>query len=57
MYGLIMQIDFGQIIHVMTEFGLEDIMCYHGIEEFTSDFNPIVLQNEHVVLYILTDLK
>ena len=54
---LIMQVDFCQIVHVMPKLRLEYIMCHHGIKESASDFNAIVLKNEHVILYVLSNLE
>ena len=50
-----MQINFCQIIHVMTKFGLQNVMCDHGVEKFTFHFHTVILKNKNIILDILSD--
>ena len=54
--GAVVQVDFGQVVHVMSKFGLEHVVGEHGIEKRTLHTDTVVLQDNHVVLDVLTYL-
>ena len=56
MDGLILQIDFCQVIHVVTQLWGNNIMCDHRVEHLPSKLDAIVRQHHHVVLDILSHL-
>ena len=39
----------------MTKFGLQNVMCDHGVEKFTFHFHPVILKDKNIVLDILSD--
>ena len=54
--GLVMQVDFGQVVHVVSQFRLQDIMGQHGVEQRAAHFGSIVHQDNHVILDVLSHL-
>ena len=52
----VVQVHFGHEIHVMAQFGLQQIMGNHGIEEWSLQHYSIVAKNFKVVFYILSYL-
>ena len=54
---LVTQVYFGQVVHVVTEFGLYQVMGNHGVKERTLHLNSVVAQNHDVIFYVLSDLE
>ena len=54
--GAVVQVDFGQVVHVVPQLGLEYVVGEHRVEEWTLHADAVVLQNNHVVLDVLTHL-
>ena len=55
--GAVVQVDFGQVVHVVAQLGLEDVVGQHGVEQRTPDLHAVVLQHNHVVLDVLPHLQ
>ena len=55
--GLIVKIDFCQIVHSMTKFRLKNVMGDHRIKERTFHLHSVIFKNDHVVLDILSDFQ
>ena len=51
--GLILQVDFGKVVHVVPKFRLQYIMGEHGVEEFPFYLYSVILENNHIVFDIL----
>ena len=49
----VVQVDFGQVVHVVAKLRLQYIMGKHGIEKFPLYLHSVILQDNHVVLDIL----
>ena len=56
-YGFVAEINFGEIVHVVSKFRLEDVVGNHCVENFSSDFNTIVGEYDDVILYVLPDFQ
>ena len=54
--GAVVQVDFGQVVHVVPQLGLEHVVGEHGVEERTLHADAVVLQDNHVVLDVLPHL-
>ena len=54
MDGLVVQIDFRQIVHVVPEFGLKHVMGKHGVEKLALHPDSVILEDNHIVLDILS---
>ena len=54
--GLVVQIDFRQIVHVMAKFGLKHVMGEHGVEKFALHPDSVILEDNHIVLDVLSHL-
>ena len=52
--GLVVQIDFRQIVHVVSQFGLKHVVGKHGVEKFSFYLYSVVLKDNHIVLDILS---
>ena len=52
--GLVVQIDFGKVVHVVPELRLQYIMGKHGVEKFSFYLYSVVLKDNHIVLDILS---
>ena len=52
-YGAIMQVGFGQIVHAVVHLRLQHIMRYHGVEQTTANLYAVVGQHVDVVLQVL----
>ena len=57
MNGLVVEINFGQIVHSVTKFRLEDIVCYHCVEKRAFHFHSIILEDDHIIFDILPDFQ
>ena len=55
--GFVVEIDFGQVVHVVSEFGMKDIMRNHRVEHFAFHLDAIVGEHHDVVLQILSDFQ
>ena len=54
--GLIVEIHFGHVVHVVAQFGLQQIVGYHGVEQFALERHSIIGQHLHVVFDVLSNL-
>ena len=52
----IAQVDFGKVVHVVTEFRLQYVMGEHGVEKLSLHLHSVVLKDNHVVLDVLSHL-
>lgn len=41
--GLIVQVDFGQVVHVMSQLGLKHVVGKHGVEQRALHFDSVIL--------------
>ena len=57
MDGLIVEIDFCQEVHVMSQLWLDEVMGHHGIPEVAFEGDAIVGQHLHIVLDVLSDFQ
>ena len=57
MNGLIVEIDLSHVVHVMVKFGLDEVVCDHGVPHRTSEMDVVVAKYLEVVLQILTHLE
>ena len=57
MYGLVVQVDFCQVVQVVAQLGLDDIVCQHRVEHRRSQFHAIARQDVQVELQVLPDLQ
>ena len=55
--SFVAEIDFGKVVHVVTQFGLEDVVGDHRVENLASNFNAVVGEYGDVVLDVLSDFK
>lgn len=55
MDGLVVQVDFRQIVHVVSQFGLKHVVGKHGVESLPSP-DAVILEDNHIVLDILSHL-
>ena len=55
--GLVFQIDLGEIVHVVSQFGLDEVVGYHRIEHRSLHTDAIVCEYLHVVLDVLSDFQ
>lgn len=56
MDGLVVQVDFRQIVHVVSQFGLKHVVGKHGVEKFAFHLDAVILEDNHIVLDILSHL-
>ena len=56
MDGLVAQVDFRQIVHVVSQFGLKHVMGEHGVEKLAFHPDSVILEDNHIVLDILSHL-
>ena len=55
--SFVAEIDFGKVVHVVTQFGLENVVGDHRVENLASNFNAVVGEYGDVVLDVLSDFK
>ena len=55
--GLVFEVDFSQVVHAVAQFGLEDVVGYHGVEQRAAHFRAVVSQHEDVILDVLPDFQ
>ena len=53
----IFEIRFRQVVHPVTKFRLEDIVCYHCVEKRAFHFHSIILEDDHIIFDILPDFQ
>ena len=52
--GLVVQINFGKVVHVVPKFRLQYIMGEHSVEKFSLHLYSVILKNNHIVFDILS---
>ena len=57
MDGLVVEIDLSHVVHVVMEFGLDEVVGNHGVPHRTSEVDVIVAQHFEVILQILSHFK
>ena len=56
MYGLVVQIYFGEVVQVVAQLGLDDVVRQHRVEHRRSQFHPIARQDVEIEFQVLPDL-
>ena len=54
MYGLVVEIYLGHVVHVMVQLGLDEVVGNHGVPHLTGEMDVVVAKHFQVVLQILT---
>ena len=55
--GFIIEVHLGHVVHVVTQFGLDEVVGYHRVPHVARESDTIVSQHLKVVLYVLSDFK
>ncbi|MPM52367.1 hypothetical protein SDC9_99126 [bioreactor metagenome] len=55
MDGFVFQVGFCHVIHPVPEFGIEEIMRNHRIEEFSFYANAVMAKGEDIVFEVLSN--
>ena len=56
MDGLIVEIDFSHVVHVVMQLGLDEVVGNHRVEHRTCETDVVVAQHLEVVLQVLSNL-
>ena len=57
MYGLVVQIYFGEVVQVVAQLGLDDVVRQHRVEHGRSQFHAIARQDVEIEFQVLPDLQ
>ena len=55
--GAVVQVDFGQVVHVVPQLGLQDVVGQHRVEQGACHACAVVLQDDDVILDVLSHLQ
>ena len=56
-YGLVVQMDFCHVVHVVVQFGLYQVVSYHGVEHLPLHLDAVAGKHLNVVFHVLTHLE
>ena len=45
------RVDFRQIVHVVSQFGLKHVVGKHGVEKFAFHLDAVILEDNHIFRY------
>ena len=55
--GVVLEVHLGQVVHAVTELGLQQVVGYHGVEHRSAQFHAVVLHHKVVILDVLSYLE